>query len=91
MYREKLTQLQWYINQLVPSLVEKQQQQQEIIQTYRKQNKISLALHNPFALLPYPLPVPYMMTYALKQENPSVNYNKYIIGGLCGELFVLFY
>ena len=65
--------------------------QQAILREHRvKDNHVTLSCDSPFYLLPYPLPVPYTMTYALKQENPLLDYKKYILGGLFGELFVSF-
>ena len=89
MCRDRLNELQQKISHLLPHLPEYHTHQQEVMKLHRvEDNKLTLSCHSPFYLLPYPLPTPYIMTFALKQENPSLDYRKYVIGGLLGELFV---
>ena len=91
MFRSRLDELQQRISLLLPHLQEVHTHQQEVMKLHRvEDNKLTLSCHSPFYLLPYPLPAPYSMTFALKQENPSLDYRKYVIGGFFGELFVWF-
>ena len=84
-----LTNLTTLITQIIPDQHTFSSYQRQILQSYRKaDHEAVLRMHSPFQLLSLPFPVPYAMTFAMRQESFSANYWYYVIGGFMGELFV---
>lgn len=86
LYLSNLTSL---VTQIIPCQHVFLSTQHQVLRAYRNadQNAI-LKVHSPFHLLAFPFPVPYQMTFAIRQESFSADYWKYVIGGFLGELFV---
>ena len=85
-----LTNLTSLITQIIPNQHAFLSTQRQVLHSYRSADQdVTLRMHSPFQLLALPFPVPYSMTFAMRQESFSANYWYYVIGGFMGELFVI--